>query len=79
VLAYNGEIYNGPELRAELEEEGRTFRGHSDTEVIVEAFAAWGVRPTVAVASGWIICLHSSSRGPGDGRTGHPARSPARR
>jgi asparagine synthase (glutamine-hydrolysing) len=34
-------------LRAELEAAGRKFRGHSDTEVMVEGFAVWGVRPTV--------------------------------
>ncbi len=43
VLCYNGEVYNAPELRAELEARGRSFRGHSDTEVIVEGAAEWGL------------------------------------
>jgi asparagine synthase (glutamine-hydrolysing) len=47
VITYNGEIYNGGDLRPELEARGRRFRGHSDTEVLVEAIAEWGVRQTV--------------------------------
>ncbi|MBC6440764.1 MAG: asparagine synthase (glutamine-hydrolyzing) [Rhodospirillales bacterium] len=41
-LAYNGEIYNHAELRAELEEAGTVFEGHSDTEVLIRAWERWG-------------------------------------
>ena len=52
VLAYNGEIYNHVELRAELTAAGRSFRGHSDTEVLVEACATWGVEATLRRLNG---------------------------
>ncbi|WP_236789680.1 asparagine synthase (glutamine-hydrolyzing) [Amycolatopsis sp. GM8] len=41
-LTYNGELYNAPELRAELESSGVRFRGTSDTEVLLEAWRRWG-------------------------------------
>ena len=41
VIAYNGEIYNARDVAADLP--GRNWRGHSDTEVLIEACAAWGV------------------------------------
>jgi len=43
VLVYNGEIYNSPELRRELQQAGFTFRSHSDTEVLLRAYQRWGV------------------------------------
>ena len=41
-VVYNGEIYNFPELRKELEAKGFVFNTHCDTEVIVHGWSAWG-------------------------------------
>lgn len=43
VAVYNGEIYNYLEIKAELEAKGHTFKGRSDTEVMITAFEQWGV------------------------------------
>ncbi|KVV53360.1 asparagine synthetase B [Burkholderia ubonensis] len=54
VLVFNGEIYNHRALRAELERTGRApaWRGHSDTEVLLAAIAAWGVEAALRRATG---------------------------
>lgn len=41
-MAYNGEVYNFPELKDSLQREGIVFRGTSDTEVVLEAYMKWG-------------------------------------
>ncbi|MBL8669509.1 MAG: asparagine synthase (glutamine-hydrolyzing) [Alphaproteobacteria bacterium] len=46
VIIYNGEVYNAEELRRDLAGRGIAWRGHSDTEVILEACEAWGVKAT---------------------------------
>ncbi|MQX36367.1 asparagine synthase (glutamine-hydrolyzing) [Roseospira navarrensis] len=43
VMTYNGEVYNFQDLRAELADKGHSFRGGSDTEVILAAVLEWGV------------------------------------
>jgi asparagine synthase (glutamine-hydrolysing) len=42
-VVFNGEIYNFPELRAELERLGHRFRTRSDTEVIIHGYKQWGI------------------------------------
>ena len=46
-ITYNGEIYNSGSLLADLDRPRSQFRGHSDTEVLLECVAAWGVRKTL--------------------------------
>src|SRR5262249_4560044 len=41
-IVFNGEIYNFPELRRQLEGFGHVFRTNSDTEVIVHGYKQWG-------------------------------------
>lgn len=49
VIAFNGEIYNHLELRAELQSSGNApvWRGHSDTETLLAGFEAWGIEATI--------------------------------
>ena len=42
VLVFNGEIYNYPELKKELEDKGVSFRTGSDTEAVLHGFLVWG-------------------------------------
>jgi asparagine synthase (glutamine-hydrolysing) len=51
-IAFNGEIYNHRALRADLAADGCTFRGHGDTETLIEALDAWGVDRTLARTNG---------------------------
>lgn len=41
-IVYNGEIYNAPELKAELQRRGRSFKTNCDTEVLLQAYIEWG-------------------------------------
>ena len=54
VIAFNGEIYNHRELRKKLTEEGivSSFRGTSDTEVLLELFEAYGVKEGISLCKG---------------------------
>lgn len=47
VISYNGEVYSHEEMRPALAARGVAFRGHSDTEVILQSFAAFGIEATL--------------------------------
>jgi len=52
VIAFNGEIYNHRDLRRALCAAGIGFRGTSDTEVMLEGFAHWGIEATLRRLNG---------------------------
>src|SRR6266540_1136440 len=52
VITFNGEIYNYRDIRRELEAAGRSLRSDSDTEVLLEACALWGVEAAIERAIG---------------------------
>jgi len=51
VLVFNGEVYDHRALRARLEAAGARFAGHSDTEVLLAAVDAWGLRAALERAN----------------------------
>ena len=52
VITFNGEIYNYRDIRSELAAAGRVMRSESDTEVLLEACALWGVEAAIERAIG---------------------------
>jgi len=61
-ITFNGEIYNYVELREELLGLGHEFCTHSDTEVLLAAYAQWGARCVDRLNGMWAFAIHDSER-----------------
>jgi asparagine synthase (glutamine-hydrolysing) len=63
VVTFNGEIYNYRALRHDLEKRGHQFRTASDTEIILEAYRAWGSACLQQFNGMFAFCLYDAGRG----------------
>jgi asparagine synthase (glutamine-hydrolysing) len=62
-IAFNGCIYNYPELRAELEAKGYSFFSTGDTEVILKAYHAWGTKCVERFLGMFAFVIHERDSG----------------
>ena len=62
-IAFNGMIYNYPQLRAELEQRGYRFFSTGDTEVVIKAYHAWGDRFVERLAGMFAFCITERDSG----------------
>lgn len=62
VLAYNGEVYNYLDLRGQLQQEGISFVGTSDTEVVLAALHSWGPERTIPLLNGMFALAYVDLR-----------------
>ncbi len=62
-IVYNGAIYNYPELRKALQQKGYRFFSHGDTEVILKAYAEWGMNCVDHFKGMFAFCLWERDSG----------------
>lgn len=60
VISFNGEIYNFQSLKTELIQLGMQFHTHSDTEVILAAFAQWNTQSFVKLSGMFAFALYDT-------------------
>jgi len=61
-LTFNGEIFNYPELRSELEAKGYRFRSQTDTEVVLHAYEEWGEQCVTRFNGMWAFAIWDQRR-----------------
>lgn len=62
VIVHNGEIYNAPALRADLEKQGVRFRTRSDTEVVLRLYERDPEHVEEHLVGMWAFCIHDRKR-----------------
>ena len=62
VIVYNGEIYNYPELRAQLEQKGYQFRTQTDTEVLYRAYQRHGISCNYLLSGMWAYAFYDKRK-----------------
>jgi len=61
-IVFNGEIYNYPELRRELEDRGESFASDSDTEVLLRGYMVWGAAVLERLAGMFAFAIWDGQR-----------------
>jgi len=61
-IVYNGELFNYPEIRDQLKKKGYSFETTSDTEVVAQAYAAWGPNCLSKFNGQFAICIWDNQR-----------------
>ena len=62
-IVFNGEIYNYPELRKELEETGTIFSTSSDTEVLLQCYIHYGEACVQKLEGMWSFAIYNTQSG----------------
>jgi len=63
IITFNGEIYNYPQLKSQLQSLGKTFLTNSDTEVILAAFSQWHVQSFTKLKGMFAFVLFDKVKG----------------